>query len=63
MAKKPLDYFLLKAKSWHKVVELMYKYLKKYGNWEYIYEFDEGQIHVKIISHKGNVVKKRRRKK
>ena len=47
--KKSLDKILSKSNSWKRVLKIFGKYLKKYGSWSYIYEYDCGSIKVSII--------------
>ena len=52
--KKDLGNFLGKKKSWKKVLRYLERYLNKYGNWEYTYEFDAGSIKIVIKTTTGD---------
>ena len=60
--KKPLGKILAKKKSWNRVVGYLSKYLKKYGSWEYTYEFNDGTVHIKITAHSDSVKTKKEMK-
>lgn len=58
MEKKSIGKFLEKKRSWHKVIGYLRKRLHKSYPWHYVYEFDEGEIRIKIVPildvvHKG----------